>query len=67
MPNDPNNDASAGALLRIVRITREREVTRATVVTLSIPVLALVGLLGTHFGAVRRIAKSALVALGVGK
>ena len=67
MPNAIKNDASTGASLRIVWITRKRDVTRATAITLSIPALALLGLLGSHFDTVRRIAKSALVALGAGR
>lgn len=67
MPNATKNDSSAGASLRIVWITRKPGVTRATVITLSIPALLLIGLLGSHFDTVQRIAKSALVALGVGR
>ncbi len=67
MPNAAKNEASTGALLRIVRITRKGGVTRATVITLGTPALALIGLLGSHFDAVRRIAKSALAALGMGR
>jgi hypothetical protein len=67
MPNATKNDASAGALLRIVRITRKRGVTRATVITLGTPSLALIALLGSHFDLAQRIAKSALAAIGVGR
>ncbi len=66
MPN-ATRSGSAGALLRIVRITRRRGVTRATVITLGTPALALLGLLGSHFDLARRTAKSALVALGLGR
>lgn len=66
MPNATKNGSAAGALLQIVRITRKRGVTRATVITLGTPALALLALLGSHFDSARRIAKSALAALGVG-
>jgi hypothetical protein len=65
MRNVTKNDASAGALLRIVRVTTKRGVTRATVITLGTPALAVLALLGSHFDVARRIAKSALAALGV--
>jgi hypothetical protein len=68
MPNATRkNRASAVTLLRIVRITRKRGVTRATVITLGTPALALPALLGSHFDVARKIAKSALTALGVGR
>ncbi len=66
MPNATKNYASVGASLRIVWITRKPGITRAMAITLSIPALVLIGLLGSHFDTVRRIAKSALVALGAG-
>ena len=67
MRNPTKNGASAGASLRIVWTTRRGDVTRTAAITLSVPALLLMGLLGSQFGTVLRIAKSALTSLGAGR
>jgi hypothetical protein len=67
MPKATNRIPPA-QLLRIVWITRKRGVTRATVITLGSPVLAILALLGgPHLGFAQRIAKSVLAAFGAGR
>jgi hypothetical protein len=68
MPNGIRAGSSCGHLLRIVRVTRKRGVTRATVITLGSPLLAIVSLFGgSHLAFAKRIARSVWTVLGVGR
>jgi hypothetical protein len=67
MPNATKRKPAV-QLLRIVRITRKRGVTRATVITLGSPVLAILALFGgPHLGLAQRIAKSVWAVFGAGR
>lgn len=66
MPNTTRSGAPVGVLLQVVRITTKRGVTRATVVTLGSPVLAVIALLGgSCSGLAQKIARLAITAFGM--